>query len=444
MHSLFLRFTLLSGLWLTLMGSALAQLPVKGEFTSDKPESGWALEQAGYLTGNRYDPDLAGWLWLNDAVEKGNSTALNSIAFSADKGLTLAFEFAIWGGGSKGGDGMTAFLFDANHDMTGAQMGPGLGYCKGAGGWLALGLDSLGMFSATSQACGGGTAPRPQSVVIRGPVSDGNPMVGSTVVEQALGQHLTMQRPVPHKVQMTLRPKSSGVGFWIDLTLTHLGTQRMVLVFKDLDFPYPAPKQLRLGLTASTKAGKNVHEIRRVVLAELPTEPTVASVQTVEPPAPAPVAVTPAPLVDLPPVAKEAPLQINLAPPNETVLITPSFDPPQVKISQSTELVFTLSGADGKKFELTQDTRLPIDLRLTVVEPLTLGGTCLGTVRFEPINQTLVVANGLQVNTSGCTVSVMVQAKYTGTIQVFAPTPAIKTSDGTTHLGRSATLVVTE
>lgn len=400
MSLLFIRFVLLIGFGFCMPGLALAQLPVKGHFTSATPEQGWATEQAGYLTGGRYDPDQAGWLWLTDAMDNGTSTAINTSSFSADKGLELRFEFAVWGGGLNGGDGLTAFLFDATQDMGGALRAQGLGYCKGAGGWLALGLDALGLFSAPSDACAGGPGVRPQSVVVRGPASQGNPYVGGTVLGEALGQHMATTRPAPQLVRLTLRPKTQGIGFWVDLTLVRQAPKVETQVFKDLDFPYPAPAQLRLGFTASTKVGKNVHEVRNVALDRLP--------------------------------------------PDTAVALSLVFDPPQVKREQTSELLFTLGAKGGSAFSFTEDARLPIDKRLTVAEPLTLSGSCMGTVLFDAASHSLILKQGNVVGAMGCTVGIMVRASEAGLIQASVPALVLTTSTQASNRAASGTLVVTD
>ncbi len=107
-------------------------------------------------------------------------------------------------------------------------------------------------------------------------------------------------------------------------------------------------------------------------------------------------------------------------------------------------MVFTLGGADSKAFVLAQDARLPIDPRLKVVDPLTLGGTCLGTVRFAAATLSLVVAQDNRIGANGCTVSVLVQAQSPGVIQTTVPALLVKTPENATNREASATLVVTE
>ncbi len=103
-----------------------------------------------------------------------------------------------------------------------------------------------------------------------------------------------------------------------------------------------------------------------------------------------------------------------------------------------------LGGGTTRALVLAQDAHLPIDPRLTVVEPLTLGGTCVGTMRFDAAKRALVLAQDSRIGPNGCTVSILVQALKPGTIQNSVPSQLMKTTLGTTNLPGSALLVVSD
>src|ERR1700733_696854 len=111
---------------------------------------------------------------------------LNSgFSFAGNQAVVVEFNYVSWGG--TGADGMTLFLYDSStaSPMAGALTGGGLGYCGGAGGYLAVGLDEWGNFSNPSDKCtpaSGGPGRTPESLVIRGPESSTNAWVSTTTI----------------------------------------------------------------------------------------------------------------------------------------------------------------------------------------------------------------------------------------------------------------------
>lgn len=364
LHVLALWVVLVTGC-LSWAATAWAQLPITGHFTTDALEKGWKIDGTGFLTAGRYDPPDAGWLWLADATNRNTSRVLNDTAFSAANGLIVEFEFTMWGGGPIGGDGIVVFLFDATQTMDAAQSASGLGYCRGAGGWLGIGLDAIGHFGRDSDACLGGPGVAPQSLTIRGPASENNPFIASAKLGDILGHHLDKQRPDSHRVRLHLTPKTTGNGYRIDVSVTNQTTQETIHPISNIDYPYAAPSLLRVGIAASTSIGKNVHELRNFSVRALPQ--------------PSPIAITP-------------------------VLHPSTTDP-----AQASTLIFTVTNREKKSFTLTDDLRMVIDRPLTISQPVTLSGTCLGTVVTDLANSTLVLEKGHAIRPGSCTVGVVVE-----------------------------------
>src|SRR6478752_2124377 len=161
------------GACLALSCAAWGQFQVHGRFSGSAPDAGWGLAGTAALTAPAADAEGAGWLRLtgNATGAQGNARHTGG-SFSAANGITLAFSYASWGGGTPGADGITVYLYDATQTMAGALPGGGLGYCKGAGGYLALALDEYGNFSSPADNCSGGGGPggAPQALVLRGPI----------------------------------------------------------------------------------------------------------------------------------------------------------------------------------------------------------------------------------------------------------------------------------
>lgn len=110
---------------------------------------------------SRYTKD--GLVLTDDKINHEKSGfALDGIKFAANFGITVEFEYAMFGGTAEPGDGMSFFLFDASKPFTLGFLGSGLGYVyaiavnepnykpgvatfKGVpGGFLSVGLDVWG------------------------------------------------------------------------------------------------------------------------------------------------------------------------------------------------------------------------------------------------------------------------------------------------------------
>jgi len=123
--------------------------------------------------------------------------------------VVIEFNYVSWGG--TGADGITLFLYDSStvSPMANAAYGGGLGYCGGAGGYLAIGLDEHGNFSNPGDRCtsaSGGPGFKPESFVIRGPVSTTNAWVTTTAVPGGIDNPHVATRPPPKTVLLTITP----------------------------------------------------------------------------------------------------------------------------------------------------------------------------------------------------------------------------------------------
>lgn len=384
---------------ITLAALSHAQVPIQGSFQNSTAEPGWVGAGSVYLTSGSVDKPGEGWLRLTEAAINNQSTILSANTFSADQGLQLGFQFVIWGGGEPGGDGMSVFLLDAAADMRGAAGGGGLGYCKGAGGWLGLGLDAYGNFAASTPDCAGGPGLSPQSVVIRGPLSAGNPFIGGvSIVKGLVSDNTAKQRPMAREVQLELTPKAQGPGFLITVRLKDPKTGQFTPVINGLDFPFAAPPQLRLGMAATTGSAKNVHEIRQVSLTKL---------------------------------ASRSGLDI-----------TQSFEPNSVTMKERSTLTIRLKPTDSKLATLMQAATLRLGPGLMVAKPLMLEGTCPGTVSVDPSGTALELAKGFIVRPLGCTVGVQVVPTRPGALETMIAPGQLTIESGTNSQASKATLSV--
>ena len=155
---------MLTAVLLWLCAPAWAQFSTTGQFTGATLDPGWTVTGSSKLTKATGGSDSAvvtpGWLRLTENANNDQGTALyTGGSFSAITGLTISFNYVTWGGafglpgGTQGADGISVFLFDATQNMAGAILGGGLGYCKGAGAYLGIGLDEYGNFSNANDRC---------------------------------------------------------------------------------------------------------------------------------------------------------------------------------------------------------------------------------------------------------------------------------------------------
>ncbi|WP_245579238.1 PKD domain-containing protein [Algoriphagus mannitolivorans] len=228
-----------------------------------------------------------------------------NVPFPSTYGLKAEFEYFSYGGlGQFLADGLTVFLFDADTPVFSAGgFGGSLGYAQRngepglSGAYLGIGFDEFGNFGTNSEGRIGGfndldaNRRAPDAIVLRGP---GN---GSTDYPFVVGRKVNdvgtdkdglnpgAQFPISsggagtsrvtdpnkvgyRKVFLELQPNPGGVGYFITLRMmvTTIANQpRMVTIF-DRPYDFPAPKNLKIGFSASTGGFSNFHEIRNLIV----------------------------------------------------------------------------------------------------------------------------------------------------------------------------------
>ena len=385
---------------LALSCAAWGQFQVHGRFSGSVPDTGWGLAGTAALTAPAADAEGAGWLRLtgNAAGAQGNARHTGG-SFSAQNGVTLAFSYASWGGGTPGADGITVYLYDAAQNMAGALPGGGLGYCKGAGGYLALALDEYGNFSSPADACSGGGGPggAPQALVLRGPVAAGNPFIAHAAMPGNVDQPAATARPVARQVVMTLSPKAAGVGYTINVDVRDGPGGAFRRLLSNADFPYAAPAALSVGVAGSTGAAKNVHELRDLMVTGNAANPPVVN-------------------------------QI--------------FTPPVIAPGGTATLELHFNSPGPRRAVLSAPFTQMLPAGLVVASPSGLGGDCLGTVNAAPGGNTVTIDAGMNVRNGGCAVSLKVRAAAAGTYTSTAPVGSLQTDLGRNTEAGTAALVV--
>jgi MSHA biogenesis protein MshQ len=288
-----LRFALLAA-FLTPLAAPVARAQTISQSFTQSTATGWTLANSTYLTVPTIDVAGSGWLRLTDAVTYETGTALyTGGSFTPIQTLVMQFDYATWGG--NGADGITLFLYDATKTMSGAAYGGGLGYCGGAGGYLAIGLDEYGNFSNPGDRCGsasGGPGAQPQKLVIRGPQSASNIYITNTSVPGNISTN-AKSRPAANTVFVTLAP-ATPIGYTLTVQFRQGPTGTIQTLLTGVKFPYAPPASLRIGFSAGTGGSDNAHEVRNftVLATAIPDHFAVSTAGSAVNCQPAPVTIT--------------------------------------------------------------------------------------------------------------------------------------------------------
>jgi len=249
---------------------ASAQFKLQEDFEgtlATTTSDGWTLSNSAIMTAPSIDPVGSGWLRLTGTGASEKGAAINSgFSFAGNVPVVVEFNYVSWGG--TGADGMALVLFDAStaSPLTGAQVGGGLGYCGGAGGYLGIGLDEFGNFSNPDDTCGAaslGPGKMPESFAIRGPLSAHNNWIGTALVVGNIDNPNVTTRPSPKTVLLSLTPAvSPAVGYTITAQFRAASGQPFQTLFSNKAFPYVAPANISVAFTGRSN---NNHELQGLV-----------------------------------------------------------------------------------------------------------------------------------------------------------------------------------
>ncbi|MDO9552201.1 MAG: PKD domain-containing protein [Rhodonellum sp.] len=287
----FLLFTLLFSCFLSQTKAQIG-FPYCESFQDNSAQSTTVFGGDASLT--------SGVLRLTNNQIDQNGFVYIDIPFSSVFGIKTSFEYFSYGG--SGADGLTVFLFDANTpNFAPGGFGGSLGYAQrnqDAGltrAYLGVGFDSFGNYGNSSENKNGGFPGgsgllHPNSVVIRGPGSGSSGYAfingkktnsvgpfgfgAGELFELSSGGIGTTRVTDPNvpgyrKVIMSLDPNPNGPGFFLTVQMevtTSPDTPRMMTIFENVPYLFDAPKDLKIGFSASTGGMTNFHEIRNIVV----------------------------------------------------------------------------------------------------------------------------------------------------------------------------------
>lgn len=288
------RIILFSLILVLLSGRLYSQFPYRESFRGPTATGvRFGGEPSAFLTaapgtgsnGGSLDPAGDGYLRMTNNQINQKGYIYNQSRFPSSQGLTVEFEYFIYGGNNA--DGIAVFLFDGDLDISEFRIGGfggSLGYAPFisngvnaagvSGGYLAIALDEYGNFSNPIEGRNGGISGlRPGSVTLRGRHQDNYEFITTRKVtdfgfplSEGNGRSPDPSMAGYRKVNMTMRPNPNG-GYNITVKITRGGSSQITQTIID-DFYYgkEAPPFLRYGISSSTGDFVNYHEIRNVYI----------------------------------------------------------------------------------------------------------------------------------------------------------------------------------
>lgn len=210
-----------------------------------------------------------------DQPEEATALSLRKILPASDNLVIVQFDYYGWSPNSgSGADGMAAIFSDASVTPRAGAYGGSLGYAQKtgingfAGGWLGVGLDEFGNYSAASEGREGGPGYRTNAVALRGSGSGTSGyryLIGTSAnLSPAIDARSSNVAAPGHRYRVTLDSSSgpssavvkverdNGNGF---VTLIDNYNALGQLTQSNL------PQNFFLSFTGSTGANSNYHEI---------------------------------------------------------------------------------------------------------------------------------------------------------------------------------------
>jgi hypothetical protein len=273
-------------------GKTYAQFPYSETFrNTNAPGVVFGGDTAAFLTAGKVatDTDGNGYLRLTNATTYQKGYVHGNAQFPTTYGLKATFEYFSYGG--TGADGICFFLFDAlASPFKIGGFGGSLGYAQYnttptspgvSKGYLGIGLDEFGNFSNPTEGRQGGISGlRPSSVTLRGKGDDtamttGNYQYLTSIQTTGLSPSFSIaggaRTPLPtgsgyRKVYLELKPRTDS-GYDITLQITTGGSTPVVHnILTAYAYKVKAPANLKFGISASTGASTNYHEIRNLLI----------------------------------------------------------------------------------------------------------------------------------------------------------------------------------
>ena len=223
----------------------------------------------------------SGYLQLTNATANQDGIAVYGQSFPSTAGLSVQFTY--YSGGGTGADGISFFLLNADEitaaghtaaNVTAGGYGGGLGYSDDGSsgitdGFLGLGLDTFGNYTAVDRGQTGNAAATPNEVAVRGA---GNGTTGySLLTSTAYSPGIDGTRTV--KVNLV---KTDSTHESLSVFMSSDGGVTYQEVITNYAVAQTLPSNFYLGFAASTGGTTDTHEIENLSVT-LPVNLTVSA-----------------------------------------------------------------------------------------------------------------------------------------------------------------------
>ncbi|MDR0505352.1 MAG: hypothetical protein LBH32_00830 [Dysgonamonadaceae bacterium] len=229
----------------------------------------------GYTASFATKPDASGngWLRLTNSVASQMGYVLLDKSFPSTMGVTMEFDFKVWGGGTYPADGFSIFLYDGDPGKTFVigDVGGALGYTDLKPAYLGVGIDEYGNFS-TTVAGPKGPGQRKNSIALRdanyvyvaGTGANLNPPFSSNVSLASTSTTRPADAYFYRRVRIEIEPVTGGMKVTVYIKTSTTGD--FTRIIGPVDVIQPTPSILKMGFAAATGDAKANHEIRDVVI----------------------------------------------------------------------------------------------------------------------------------------------------------------------------------
>ncbi|WP_437880154.1 DUF6701 domain-containing protein [Pseudomonas sp. LRF_L74] len=217
-----------------------------------------------------------GRLRLTDDSGNVATAATYQRAFpTANSLITMTFDyFGYSNSSSRGADGIAVILSDASVTPQPGAFGGSLGYAQKtaitgfAGGWLGIGLDEFGNYSAVAEGRVGGVGVRSDAVAIRGSAASSYTyLTGTATLATGIDASAASATPAPgHRYRITIDTRTTGKALvTVERDVSGLGNSYTTLIaafdVRSSSAQGALPGNFLISLTGSTGNLANIHDM---------------------------------------------------------------------------------------------------------------------------------------------------------------------------------------
>ncbi|MDR0506071.1 MAG: hypothetical protein LBH32_04550 [Dysgonamonadaceae bacterium] len=236
----------------------------------------------GYTASFASNPDASGsgWLRLTNSVITQMGYVLLDKSFPSTMGVTMEFDFKVWGGGSTPADGFSIFLYDGDpgKTFTIGSIGGCLGYTDLKPAYLGIGIDEYGNFSnewggpVGNGGTSGKTTLRKNAIIVRdatytyvaGTGANLNPPISGVTVVASTSNTRPDDDSFYRRVRIEIEPVTGGMKVTVYLKTSTTGD--FTKIIGPANVIQPTPSILKMGFAAATGGSYANHEVRDVVI----------------------------------------------------------------------------------------------------------------------------------------------------------------------------------